>query len=145
MRPKKANFRLSDGVHKPDKTGWRRGLRHLRLVKATSLVQTVGSANPQIPQSGTPGSTVYGTNCGFGFSTTTLGYVSDCSCSKPHTAAVPVFVTQFQKSPACAAHACPTCHVNTKIKTLAATPEIVNLFFRTKVKFAPIFHNLVSL
>ena len=50
MRPKKANFRLSDGVHKPDRNFAFSGrirprLRHFRLVKATSLVQTVGSAN----------------------------------------------------------------------------------------------------
>ena len=81
MRPEKANFRLSDGVHKPDRNFAFSGrirprLRHFRLVKATSLVQTVGSANQEIPQFGTPGSTVYGTNCGFGFSTTTPGYVS---------------------------------------------------------------------
>ena len=82
MRPEKANFRLSDGVHKPDRNFAFSGRirprrRHFRLVKATPLVQTVGSANPQIPQFRTPGSTVHGTNCGFGFSTTTPGYVSD--------------------------------------------------------------------
>ena len=94
MRPKKANFRLSDGVHKPDRNFAFSGrirprLRHFRLVKATSLVQTVGSASQEIPQFGTPGSTVYGTNCGFGFSTTTPGYVSLCSCGFPtaHVAA----------------------------------------------------------
>ena len=81
MRPKKENFRLSDGVHKPDRNFAFSGRirprrRHFRLVKATPLVQTVGSANQEIPQFGTPGSTVYGTNCGFGFSTTTPGYVS---------------------------------------------------------------------
>ena len=55
MRPKKANFRLSDGVHKPDRNFAFSGRirprrRHFRLVKATPLVQTVGSDNPQIPR-----------------------------------------------------------------------------------------------
>ena len=81
MRPKKANFRLSDGVHKPDRNFAFSGRirprrRHFRLVKATPLVQTVGSANQKIPQFGTPGSTVHGTNCGFGFSTTRPEHVS---------------------------------------------------------------------
>ena len=81
MRPEKANFRPSDGVHKPDRKFAFSGRirprrRHFRLVKATTLVQTVGSANQEIPQFGTPGSTVHGTNCGFGFSTTRPEHVS---------------------------------------------------------------------
>ena len=48
MRPEKANFRLSDGVHKSDRKiafsgRIRPRRRHFRLVKATTLVQTVGS------------------------------------------------------------------------------------------------------
>ena len=81
MRPKKENFRLSDGVRKPDRNFAFSGRirprrRHFRLFKATPLVQTVGSANQEIPQIGTQGSTVHGTNCGFGFSTTRPEHVS---------------------------------------------------------------------